>query len=227
MDEHLLARLGNKEDALVERKPEGVNGREIRQTAVAFANTVTSPEAGVLFIGVRDDGSVQGVENPEKKLKSVRDECERGCYPPIRYDGRVIEKDGKSIVAISIEESANKPHFAGPAYVRRGSESIAASPELYEELIASRNSKVAEILKMRDGSITVMCVRHKYGSKRLIAAQSFQEVVECRVVSCTPHVVHLVRSGVSYSASLSSVDIDHDVMKHRPMLIIRPVTSAR
>ncbi len=139
----LLARLNNHEDNFVERKPEGVNASEIRKAIVAFANSVVGDAEGILFIGIHDNGTIQGVKNPNQLQKSVRDQCERACYPPIQFSSQVVQVGDKVIVAITIPVSRNKPHFSGPAYIRRGSESVTATPRLFEELIASRNDDVS------------------------------------------------------------------------------------
>jgi predicted HTH transcriptional regulator len=55
MEQELIIRLKSEEDNFVERKPDGVKRGEIRETIVAFANSLSEGQTGVLFIGVRDD----------------------------------------------------------------------------------------------------------------------------------------------------------------------------
>ena len=58
MPEQLAARLSTKpsEDNFVERKPQSVKAHELRQTLVAFSNTLEERQTAVLFIGVDDNG---------------------------------------------------------------------------------------------------------------------------------------------------------------------------
>jgi predicted HTH transcriptional regulator len=61
----LLSRLRNFEDNFAERKRSS-DKREWLETAVAFANSVPLGLAGVLFIGVKNDGTIQGIANLDK-----------------------------------------------------------------------------------------------------------------------------------------------------------------
>ncbi|HVS26879.1 MAG TPA: ATP-binding protein [Burkholderiales bacterium] len=219
----LTGRLKNHEDNFVERKPDGVNASEIRQTITAFANSVPPDSSGVLFIGVHNDGKIQGVENPDKLQKTVREQCERVCYPPIAFASEVLNVDGKPVLAVVVAHSKNRPHFSGPAFVRRGSESVAASLELFEELIASRNDKVAAILRMRGGPITVICVQHKLGSTEHIADQRYRTRSDCVVQSCDAHTLRMRDTGSDRNITepLELVTVSYDEERHRPMLVIK------
>ena len=54
----------------------------------------------------------------------------------------------------SLYSVALRPHFAGLAYVRKGSETFDASEQQFDELIARRNSKAARILQWKGKNIT-------------------------------------------------------------------------
>ena len=43
--------------------------------------------------------------------------------------------------------SSRRPHFAGPPYVRRGSESLRMTDEEFAQALAWRSSKAARILE--------------------------------------------------------------------------------
>jgi hypothetical protein len=219
----LVARLKNHEDNFVERKPEGVNASEIRQTLVAFANSTPIGTTAVLFMGIHNDGRILGVGNPDKLQKTVREQCERVCYPPVVFSSAVLDVEGKAIVAVVVPPSVNRPHFSGPAFVRRGSESVAASPELFEELILSRSNKVAAILKMRNAPVSVICIQHKLGSTEQIADSRYRTCSECVVENCTAHTVRLkdIASDRYVTEPIESVTVSHDEERHRPMLIVR------
>jgi hypothetical protein len=219
----LIFRLKNHEDNFVERKPEGVNAADIRRTMVAFANSVPAGRTGVLFIGISDSGFIHGVQNTDKLQKTVRDQCENVCYPPVAFSTSVIEEDGKAVLAIVVPSSGNKPHFSGPAYVRKGSESVAASPELFDELIASRNSKVAAILLMRAAPISVFCVQHKLGSTERVSDSSSRTYSECIVENCSLHTVRLKDTGSDrhFTEPIENVTVSFDDDRHCPALIVR------
>jgi hypothetical protein len=218
-DEEPLQRLDDHEDNFTERKPPNANRQELRQTLSAFANSVPSNRPAVLFIGVHDKtGDAIGVPASEtdSKQKLVREIAERDCYPPITtFKCRVLLVGSLHVVAVIVEASKDRPHFTGPAYVRRGSESVNASPEQFNELILSRNDKVRAILDMRGGLVTLRNI-----------GQKIRERFECFVDDCDAHVVHLTLADQgmrarSIAEPLAHVEISQDTVKHRPLLIIR------
>jgi schlafen family protein len=131
------------EDALLERKLES-DQKDFLKTFVAFANSVRPGHIAVVLIGEKDDGSVQGVTNPDEMQKKVRRECER-IYPDIVWRSLVYEENGKHCVRIEIGHSGNTPHFGEGAWIRRGSETVRASQEMFQRLIDLRSSMVHEL----------------------------------------------------------------------------------
>ena len=141
------------EDSLLERKVES-DLTDLLRTLVAFANSVRPGHTATILIGEKDDGTIAGVTNPDNMQKSVRKECEK-IYPPILWRSQVYEKHGKSCVRVEIEYSGETPHFGGPAWVRRGSETIKATDEVFQRLIEFRLSKVRELAQWVDKAVTV------------------------------------------------------------------------
>lgn len=211
----LLERLNNKEDDFTERKTESVKSSELRQALVAFANSVPERQIAVLFIGVTDDGKVTGVANSDSFQKKLREIAENCCYPSVKYQSQVLEVEGKSVVAVLVEASPERPHFAGPAFIRRGSESVAASKEMYEELIASRNTKSGKLLRNKDQLITFRQIDLDQWSRHKVRYE-----IECRIETCDAQVVHLHDdgSGRHFTAPLEIVRINTDQSKRRLMI---------
>src|SRR5947209_6945522 len=220
--QELMNRVTDFEDNFTERKPKGVNAREIRKTIVAFANSVPGGRAVVLYIGVRNDGSLQGVTNPDSLQKTVRNICDQDCFPPIKVSLEVLDVVGKSVVAVAVPSSDNRPHFSGPAYVRRGSESVEASKEMFDELIISRLDKPREILKWKGKIITVIARGKELGSTKYIGDPRYRASHDCRVEDCNPHFVRLfdIPTMRHVSESLDNISILYDESKYRLMLLV-------
>lgn len=218
----LLSRLGNAEDNFIERKPANPNREDIRKTVVAFANSVPEGRTAVLFVGIRNDGRLDAVPNPDKLQKTVREICEQDCYPPIKFSAEVLNPEGGPILAVVVPASGNKPHFSGPAYVRRGSESVTASAEVFDELINSRNSKCAAVLKLKGQVISVQSLQHKLGISKHIPSTGYREHAECRVEAVDTQTVrlHVLGSGRNVTEPLDHVKVSYDEERHRPMLIV-------
>lgn len=151
----IRGKLLSAEDHFVERKREGANAAEIRKTLVAFANSLPEGQHALLFLGVGDRGEIAGVADTDSLQRTVRNTAENDCYPPVKCTCVVLREDGLPVVAVVVESSKERPHFTGPAYVRRGSESVKASPALYEDLIASRNDKARRIIAEKGKGISV------------------------------------------------------------------------
>ena len=181
-DEELMRRLFDSEDGWTERKQANQTD-EIRKTLVAFANSLPDGEQAVLYIGMNDSGKVIGLENPDETQKRITKSAREWCYPPISINSRVLLVEGKQVLAVIIDFSHNRPHFAGPAFIRVGSQSLAASSERFEELIASRVSKARPILQAKREGQLVSVAYYPLGFEDL----SMRSVIgDCTVTECTP-----------------------------------------
>lgn len=149
----LKARIANLEDGLTERKQGFQSNDEIRKAVVSFANSVPDGRTAVLYIGVADDGSIAGVaaNDVDKMQQRIRRVCEEDCFPPIAVHlVEVLEVNGKHVIAFEFGPSLNRPHFAGHAFIRVGSESVKASASKLNELIAGKNTKAGRLLAAKD-----------------------------------------------------------------------------
>ena len=114
----------NKENELTEFKRELTN--EIKKEVVAFVNSY----GGDIYIGVEDNGTVCGVENPDEVMLQIsgklRDSILPDVIPFLRITTEVI--DGKNVVKVSVSSGTNKPYYIqekgikpSGVYVRVGS----------------------------------------------------------------------------------------------------------
>ena len=153
LSEHdILLRLTTTEDSTVERKT-AHDYRDCLKTAVAFSNSQPVDDPGIIFVGVGNDGTVQDNPNLDSMQGKVSDELSK-VYPPIYPQMKVMRKDGREFLAVIVRGSMNRPHFAGPSYIRDGSRTIVASKDQFEQLIAERNRKVRYILRWKGREIT-------------------------------------------------------------------------
>lgn len=111
------------------------------RTVVAFANSA----GGRLVIGVNDEGSVSGVEDPlaeEERITSlITDRISPQLVPGID----LVTLGGATVLVVDVPLSTRRPHFMkdqGPesgVYVRLGSSTRQADPALVTEL--ERNAR--------------------------------------------------------------------------------------
>ena len=218
----LLALLRQHEDAFVERKAKAHRSGVI-ETIVAFANSVPPGQEAVLFLGVRDDKTIVGVENADRVQKSVTEWAEYQCFPPITLQCEVVkELPGGTVVAVIVPASEQRPHFAGHAYVRVGPKTIKASQRVLDELIASRNTKAGAILRRKGQTITVVSAFPIQGMGPGDRLGASGVGYECRIEGCTAFSVQLYHlgSGRNVSLTLEWVTLTADPERHRDLKII-------
>jgi hypothetical protein len=219
----LLQRLAH-EDGWVERKTSAHLG-DIKEAVVAFANSLPDGQDAVLFLGVEEDRTIVGLSNPESAQRTVDAACQH-CYPPIKYTCKVVPVSGAAhpILAVIVGASRQRPHFTGAAFVREGSRTKQATDAQYEDLITSRHDKGRANLGFKGRVVTVSVLRKMLGSTQVYSDSQLRATHECRVESCTPHVVRLYEpgSGTNYAEPLKNVTISYDTERHRDMLIVQP-----
>jgi hypothetical protein len=212
----LRQRLRDHEDGWTERKTKNIKTEEICEALVAFANSLPEGHEGILFIGVSDKGEPLGVDNTQKMQEKVDDLASRWCYPPVQHTCRVFEESGFQVIAVIVPGSPNRPHFAGPAFIRVGSRSKKASPELLDQLFAYRNSVARVILEERDkGRAVTVDILGRVPRR-----------VTCKVKSCNLHyaLFEEVNTSEILSVSLNLVTIGWNDLKNTTMFSFTPIS---
>ncbi len=122
------------ENQFLEFKTKVKYPEKIVKELVAFANS----QGGILFLGVTDDGQINGLPYPEDDYFDMERAIEKYVFPAFSYSVKVIPLDnGKSILVYKVSPSLEKPHFVQITqeetpicYVRVEDKSIQASKEL-------------------------------------------------------------------------------------------------
>jgi ATP-dependent DNA helicase RecG len=129
MEKKIRNILENGENSFVEFKEVAVSPQTLSEEIVAFLNV----RGGYILVGVRDDGSVSGIDPARKKdlEETVMNICRTSIVPPIipLYENVRIRK--KWIVKISISEGFEKPYrtVQGKYLIRVGSTKRISSRE--------------------------------------------------------------------------------------------------
>ena len=112
----------------------------VLKSIIAFANTA----GGIILIGVDDDGTIIGVQNPSKMQEQLANSISNRVKPQLIPDISVIDADNKSVIALQIEH-AHGPFYLSDkgleksVYIRVGNSNHLASPEVTEELKRASN----------------------------------------------------------------------------------------
>ncbi len=117
---------------------------KVAREIVAFANT----SGGHLFVGVEDNGHIEGLKHPEDDIFVLNRILDEKCKPKIRYSVETYPlPEKRTLVAYVIPESKRKPHYLnvngglGKAFIRISDKSIQASREVREILKRRRKRK--------------------------------------------------------------------------------------
>ena len=146
-----------RESQTVEFKRE-VTDRFCREV-VAFANT----EGGRIYIGVDDDGTVVGLENPDGVMCRIAGMLEADVEPDIRRYIAIREEvvEGRPLVVVDVQEGDRKPYCIArkgyvPAgvYVRVGTSCTHASHELIRSMILDSDGDSLEEQRCREQDLT-------------------------------------------------------------------------
>jgi len=215
-DQDILVRLTNTEDSTVERKTAS-DYRDCLKTAVAFSNSLPVDDPGIIFVGVGNDGTVQDGLNLDALQKDVSKELSK-IYPSIYPQMKVMrDTKGREFVALIVRGSENRPHFAGPSYVRKGSETVEASEEQFAELIARRNSKADRILSFKGKGLTVVNRLERLGQPAYESQWPDATVVDCNQFWLT---LENPTGKDRHSFPLSRVELNFDNARNRLLLEI-------
>lgn len=114
--------------------------KDMMKTAVAFSNT----NGGTIYIGVDDDGTIVGVNDPDEVSKQAAQLLADTIRPDITTSSRIYPMliEGKNVVVITVQEGTSKPYYlrekglrAEGVYVRSGPVSMQAPESLILKMI--------------------------------------------------------------------------------------------
>jgi ATP-dependent DNA helicase RecG len=134
--EELLSYIDNNENQTTEFKTSFI--KEVIESVVAFANSY----GGYIFVGVKDDGTINGVVINNETLKDWINQIKVNTQPNIIVDMQDFEIDSKTIVAIEVKEYPIKPIAYKNRYYKRvkNSNHLMSLDEIANEHLKSINS---------------------------------------------------------------------------------------
>jgi len=109
------------------------DSKKIARSVAAFANT----KGGILLIGVKDNGSIVGV-NSDEEFYMVEAAAQLYCKPEVPFEVKKWPVNGRMVLEVIIKPSLRGPHTAPDkngtylAFVRVADESFVASPIQYK-----------------------------------------------------------------------------------------------
>ena len=160
--------------------PESVNSEfkqefsdSIKKTAVAFANT----SGGNIYIGIKDNGSIVGVDNPDSVTLQVADSISKSIKPDITRFIKISTEsaEGKSLIKVTIERGTSIPYYIAEyglkpsgVYVRVGSSSVPASEEHIRQMIKEADGERYIAARSLIQQLTFVRVQKEFDEKGIL-----------------------------------------------------------
>ena len=216
-DADLLARLSNFEDQFVERKTVA-DLNDALKTVVAFANSAPIGMPCILYIGVKDDGQFEDKQQNFDSVQKTLNRLLQKIYPPAAYFPKLITNGINTALAVIVPGSELRPHFSGPSYIRRGSETFEASQAQFDGLVAMRSGKVYRLLHHVGEQVSVT-------NMSLLGNGTFTRShwnTAPTILDCNEFWVTLQSPGqpIPQSFNLSDVELNFDHSRNRLELAI-------
>lgn len=131
----------------------------IQKEIISFANT----EGGEIYIGIRDDGSVSGVDNPDDVMNRISNIVHDTILPDAMsfIQIRTIEKEGKPVVVITVSVGTERPYYLAKeglkpkgVFVRRGSACVPLNESGIRQMILETSGKSFEESRSLNQNLT-------------------------------------------------------------------------
>ena len=140
---------------------------DIKKEIVAFANSA----GGVLYIGVADDGSIAGVENPDgttqQIVNMVRDSIKPDITMFLHYEIREIE--GKQVIAVEVQRGTERPYYLAKkglrpegVFVRQGTSSVPATDTVIRRMIKETDGDRFEAMRCLNQDLTFEATKKEF-----------------------------------------------------------------
>lgn len=125
--DELRERIRRWEDPHTDFKASLGSSEELAKDLVCFANS----DGGQLVLGVAEDRTVPGVDDPDAVLLAVDDVAFQRCRPPLTVVPEVVTLEGRSVVVLSVPKGDQRPYATqrGLYYIRSGVRCRTASRE--------------------------------------------------------------------------------------------------
>ena len=150
---------------------------DIKKEIIAFANC----EGGKLYIGVQDDGTVSGLDDPDdvslQVSNMVRDAIKPDLTMFLHYETLTV--DGKKIVAVDIQQGTERPYYIAKkglrpegVYVRQGYSSVPATNTAIRHMIKETDGDHFEEMRSLEQNLTFEKAKKEFADRNVKFGQA-------------------------------------------------------
>lgn len=132
---------------------------DIKKEIIAFANC----NGGKLYVGVQDDGTVVGLDNPDEAALQISNMARNAIKPDVtmflHYE--TLNHNGMQIVAVDIQRGTERPYYIAKkglrpegVYVRQGYSSVPATDTMIRRMIKDTDGDRFEDMRCLNQDLT-------------------------------------------------------------------------
>ena len=124
----LQSLIESGESSRTEFKSGAFHNDSLAKEIVAFANM----RGGQILVGVEDDGSLSGIDEPSRMIERIIHICRNNILPPLIPDLAVVRCGDRNILVITVEKGNAKPYKVKSSnryYIRAGTSAIEPTQE--------------------------------------------------------------------------------------------------
>lgn len=140
---------------------------DVKKEIIAFANC----EGGKLYIGVKDDGTIIGVDNPDDVSLRISNMARDAIKPDVtifmHYE--TLEIEGKKIVAVDIQRGTDRPYYIAQkglrpmgVYVRQGYSAVPATDNAIRNMIKNTDGDHFETMRCLKQKLTFNATKKEF-----------------------------------------------------------------
>lgn len=140
---------------------------DIKKEIIAFANC----DGGKLYIGVRDDGTVIGLDNADSVSLQISNMVRDAIKPDItmflHYE--TIVENGKNVVVVDIQRGTDRPYYLAKkgmrpegVYVRQGYSSVPATDTAIRRMIKETDGDRFEAMRCLNQDLTFEATKKEF-----------------------------------------------------------------
>ena len=150
---------------------------DIKKEIIAFANC----EGGKLYIGVQDDGTVVGLDDPDgaalQVSNMVRDAIKPDLTMFLHYE--TINENGKQIVAVDVQQGTQRPYYIAKkglrpegVFVRQGYSSVPAANTAIRRMIKETDGDYFEEMRSLEQDLTFEAAKKEFSERNILFGEA-------------------------------------------------------
>lgn len=150
---------------------------DIKKEIIAFANS----EGGKLYIGVQDDGTVTGLEDPDEVSLQVSNMVRDAIKPDLTMflHYKTLNIGEKKIISIDIQQGTERPYYIAKkglrpegVYVRQGYSSVPATNTAIRRMIKETDGDHFEDMRSLEQSLTFEAANKEFSERNVLFGQA-------------------------------------------------------